>query len=598
MTLQPWWIEYPGLLEAELASLDAAGIAHELDEAFRERHGAVKIAVYPEVAGTRRPMEAVFPDLYPWFRPEVISREDDLPKHQGPFGKNLCLLPRETDAWHPGHDTLAGILTTQLPRVYESQDAPHAAELEVHQAEPFTAWYANQGIGALIVDSTWDLAGADHGVFEYGLFHNDVVIGQSATFIGAVLTVSNEDGDVIAAAHDTLWSRFDQTYTARWQGLPDPVRIENAAEARDIIRREHRHLDAIEYRQLGPSRGVVVELVGVVFPIEADYGGATADAWMFIVSFAPPMDRSARRSLRGARHPQGHSHWLPGQRGGPADLQIRTPELAPVRGRKVVVVGAGAIGAPTAEHLTQAGAQVRVIDGDIVEAATAVRHPLGQGDAGRFKAIAMAERLNHHSPHGDATFLGARVGATRLDGRGTAQHDDLNEIFDGADLIFDATGSHGVGLFLSDCAARLGIPFLNVTTTFGCWGGRVMALHPADGACFDCVYLHLDDRIKDGIPVEERLVPPEKPSGEIRPVGCGDATYTGTSFDAAAVVAVGVRAAISLLCVDTADAYPPIRWNVAIIWNRDPDGGTIAGRTFEFTLDRRDDCNECNRRSG
>ena len=37
-------------------------------------------------------------------------------------------------------------------------------------------------------------------------------------------------------------------------------------------------------------------------------------------------------------------------------------------------------------------------------------------------------------------------------GHGLAEHDCLTELLDGADLIFDATGSHAVGLLLSDCA--------------------------------------------------------------------------------------------------------------------------------------------------
>ena len=36
-----------------------------------------------------------------------------------------------------------------------------------------------------------------------------------------------------------------------------------------------------------------------------------------------------------------------------------------------------------------------------------------------------------------------------------------------------------------------------------------MALRPQDGACFDCVYLHLEDRNTEATPAEERLIPPE-----------------------------------------------------------------------------------------
>jgi hypothetical protein len=239
-----------------------------------------------------------------------------------------------------------------------------------------------------------------------------------------------------------------------------------------------------------------------------------------------------------------------------------------------------------------------VVDGDVVEAATAVRFPLGHADAGRAKVVALGQQLVAHSPFSEIDCTGTRLGAARLDGTGPDQHEVVNTLLDGVDLIFDATASHAVGLFLGDCAAVLNLPFINVTTTSGCWGGRVMALWPHEGACFDCVYRHVDERNDDSIPVEERLIPPEQPGGEIRPLGCGDATYTGTSFDALAVVAVAVRAAASLLCNGAEGAYPPINWNLAIIWNRTHDGEPLAGRTFEFDLERHGKCDECKRRSG
>lgn len=602
MKVRPWWEEWPGLLEHELRELDSVGIRHELDDAFLARHGVVKVHVWPEVDGAERRMEALFPDLYPWFRPEVVSPADDLAKHQGAFAKNLCLLPRESDAWRPGVDTLAGILATQLRRVYESQHSPDAADMEVHQAEPFIEYYDKNGIGALVVDSSWDLGDADHGTLEYGLFRAQVLSGEHAArtvLTGAVLSVCDEHGDTIATAEVTLASRFSRTFRGRWQRRPAPVREENALAARSLVRANHKHLRTTEYEAVGNgAKAPELEVVGLVFPIEAEYGGATADAWMFIASFAPPMHRQDRRALGKELHSNGHTQWLLGQRGGPQDLAVRVPQLGALRGKNVLLVGTGGLGAPTADHLAQSGANVRVVDGDVVEAATSVRFPYGYADAGRHKSFVVKERLDMNWPLGDSSGAVMRLGAPRLSGGGTGQHELLNELFDGVDLIFDATGSHAVGLFLSDCAARLSVSFVNVTTTFGCWGGRVMALRPKDGACFDCVYHHVDDRNTDRTEPENRLIPPEQPGGEIRPIGCGDATYTGTSFDAAAIVAVGVRAAVSLLCDREDGAYPAMGWNVATVWNRTYEGFPLAGRTFEFDLERHEDCRECRRRSG
>jgi molybdopterin/thiamine biosynthesis adenylyltransferase len=601
MTLQPWWEQWPGLLEAELDDLDTAGIRYDVDSAFREEHGVVKVVVWPEVDGQERRMEAFFPDLYPWFRPEVVSPEDDLAKHQGPFDKNLCLLPRETDAWRPGYDSLAGILTTQLPKVYEAQRSRTAPEIEEHQPEPFTEYYNNDGFGALVVDSRWDLGSASHGTFEFGVLRCRVPFGQAdapGTFVGAVLSVRDETGKVIATAASRLEQRFGERFSGRWQRRDGPVLEGDARRARELLRREHRHLAATDYQPLG-NGAAEADVIGVVFPVEAEYGGATVDAWTFIGSFAPRMLRKERRSLpKRGTHPKGHAHWLPGQRGGPEDLAQRIPQLGPMRDKNVLLVGAGALGAPAAEHFVQAGANVDIIEHDTIEAGTAVRYPLGYGDAGRYKVAALAEQLVLHSPLSDVGVALARIGATRIRGLGDSQHELLSPLLEKADIIVDATGSHAVGLFLSDCAAALDVPFLNFTTSWGCWGGRVMALTPRTGACFNCVYLHIRNQEGADVAPEDRLVPPEMPGGQVRPVGCADATYTGTSFDASAVVSVGVRATVSLLCGGREASYPGMEWNVATIWNRLPDGTPLAGRTYEFSVERHEDCDECTRRSG
>lgn len=600
MTLEPWWEHWDGLLQTEFDALDAAGIRHELDGNFLSNHGIVKVVVWPRVNGEERRMEAVFPDLYPWFRPEVLSPGDDLPKHQGPFEKNLCLLPRESDAWRIGHDTLAGLLTTQLDKVYESQHSPISHKIEEHQAEPFTAYYDNAGVGALVVDSGWDLGDATHGTFEYGIWKRQILLGEhrhQTTFVGAVLEVRDQDGNTVAEADPVLANRFVEKLTGRWQRRSEPVRKPRGRAAREAVRHEHRHLRNTEYERHGSAGSV--EAVGLVFPVEAEYGGATVDAWMFLVSFAPQMQRRDLRSYRRSLHEQGHTQWLPGQRGSRSDLAIRVPRLRPLRGKNVLVVGVGALGAPAAQHLVQSGANVRLVDGDVADAGTSVRFPFGYADAGRSKVQVAAEWLAAHSPLAEVDGDSMRLGAVRLSPRPDAeQHGNLNRLLDGVDLILDATGSHAVGLFLSDCAAMMGVPFVNATTTWGCWGGRVMALRPKDGACFECVYCHIDDRESCDVPDEERLIAPEEPGGEIRPVGCGDATYTGSSFDAAAVVSVTVRAIVSMLCGGEEGAYPPMRWDVATIWNRTPDGAPLAGRTFEFELGRHEDCYECKRRSG
>ena len=75
---------------------------------------------------------AAFPDLYPYVRPEVYAPALDLARHQNPFGKNLCLLGRRSDAWLP-EMTLADLIREQLAKVppTRNRDAPSRAPTTV-----------------------------------------------------------------------------------------------------------------------------------------------------------------------------------------------------------------------------------------------------------------------------------------------------------------------------------------------------------------------------------------------------------------------------------------------------------------------------------
>ena len=91
-----WWVHQPGRYEYELAQLDAAGIDYSIDEVARAE-GILRLDLnIPSEEGQPLKLQATFPDLYPYFRFEIRAPEIDLPHHQNPFSKNLCLLGRST----------------------------------------------------------------------------------------------------------------------------------------------------------------------------------------------------------------------------------------------------------------------------------------------------------------------------------------------------------------------------------------------------------------------------------------------------------------------------------------------------------------------
>lgn len=105
-------------------------------------------------------------------------------------------------------------------------------------------------------------------------------------------------------------------------------------------------------------------------------------------------------------------------------------------GRRVLVLGCGALGAPIAEHCVRAGvAELRLVDNGDVSPGLLVRQPYEDADIGKAKAPVLAARLGRLQPE-------ARV---------TASADDilLSDLFEDGmaqrfDLVIDATANRAV----------------------------------------------------------------------------------------------------------------------------------------------------------
>src|SRR6266436_7634143 len=91
--LRPWWERWPGRLEYEKSALEEAGIHYELDAPAFESGKVILHLKVPLNEDLVR-IDAHFPDVYPYTRFELVAPDLDLPHHQNPIAKNLCLIGR------------------------------------------------------------------------------------------------------------------------------------------------------------------------------------------------------------------------------------------------------------------------------------------------------------------------------------------------------------------------------------------------------------------------------------------------------------------------------------------------------------------------
>lgn len=565
--MKRWWEEWPDRLEYELKALEDAGIPCKRNErAFEE--GRFELELSPIFNGEKVELIAKFPDLYPYFRFEVIAPNLSLPHHQNPFGKNLCLIGRATENWSVC-DTLANFITERLPDVIRAGKADINEDLsgtEIPQGEPFTDYYEYVQ-GAIVVDSAWNIGAAKRtGKLLIGLR----LIGQR--IIGAVHEIRGQEGELLAAANVAIRRLFPVPIEAHWVRLGSPVPYGRGPDFASHIFQHYPNLREGRWTDAGNHR---FKVIGVIFPEEVEYRNER-DGWTFLICI---------RSPRNQRQMEPKYHLVRAARCGREDLTPRVPELKTLAQKKIVVFGLGCVGAPSSIEFARAGiGELRLVDGDFVEAGTVVRWPLGVTSVGAPKVEAIRDFVESQYPYTTVKCYMHQLGAVL--GKRTSDLEILDDVLADADLIYDATAEVGVQYFLSELARKRAIPYVMAWATNGGWGAVLARFVPGQTeGCWSCLEFARKQKI---IPS-----PPERPGDWVQPLGCAAPTFTGAAFDIAQVSMQGVRLAAAILSRDTEGGYPDFDWDVGILSLRSADGAPIPPKWETFRLSRHPACQLC-----
>lgn len=558
--MKPWWERFPGRLDREIASLESHGIAYKRDEvAWRQGQLVLELAVtLPGREAIR--LIAYYPHFFPYTRFEVVAPDLVLPRHQNPFGKNLCLMGRASSNWSV-HDTLGDVLMAQLPKLvrFATEDPANLRELEEPQGEPITDFYAYHPDTAVFVDSNWK--------FDPTITCGKLKLSFSSVlpFRGAVTEVLDSNGKALARADEAFSRIFTQAARGRWVRWEAPIIETDLKRLLAIVSARHRDVGQISFSTKRAFERGQPEVLGIVFPEESEQG-KHRDAWLFLVRTAESWHLA--RSCRAAQH----------------DLVSRTPELAALPSKRVTAIGLGSVGAPGTIELARSGVGLlKLVDHDFSEAGTSSRWPLGLSAAGRPKVDVIADFIAQNYPYTKTEKFHGMVGRGQ---RAPAPHycdsRDLERLLE-TDLILDATAESGIQLLLSDLAAERGIAFICASTTPGAWGGLIFRQLPAaERACWSC----LQHAMTEGsVPT-----PLHDASGTLQPAGCASPTFTGAGVDVQVVSLMAARMAIATLCAGAKNGYPDVDWNVAIVTLRSPDGGLIPPQWKVTTIERHPNC--------
>lgn len=226
-------------------------------------------------------------------------------------------------------------------------------------------------------------------------------------------------------------------------------------------------------------------------------------------------------------------------------------------GKKVAVVGCGAVGGHVAVELVRAGVlQLVLLDFDRMLPENAFRHVLGNAAVGKSKAVALAEHITRTFPYAEVEAIAA-----------DAEWLELLGCFGDFHAIVVATGSPALDLHLQAEMRRRGTPEFAVFTWLEPWGlgGHAVAIDSATGGCLRCLYSDETGRMAFRVPFAEA-----GQDFQIDAAGCGSRYTPFGSLDALRTAEVATRLVVGKL-------EGKVDGDVLRSWKGDPDAFRAAG---------------------
>jgi sulfur-carrier protein adenylyltransferase/sulfurtransferase len=144
---------------------------------------------------------------------------------------------------------------------------------------------------------------------------------------------------------------------------------------------------------------------------------------------------------------------------------------------KVLLLGAGGLGAPTALYLAAAGVgTLGVVDDDVVDVSNLQRQVIHTTDrVGVPKVDSAEETIKALNPDVDVVKYQARLDSS-----------NIMEIIEGYDIIVDGVDNFPTRYLLNDATVRLKIPVVSASILG--FDGQLSVFASYDGPCYRCLY--------------------------------------------------------------------------------------------------------------
>jgi sulfur-carrier protein adenylyltransferase/sulfurtransferase len=144
---------------------------------------------------------------------------------------------------------------------------------------------------------------------------------------------------------------------------------------------------------------------------------------------------------------------------------------------RVLMVGAGGLGSPSALYLAAAGVgTLGIVDSDVVDESNLQRQVLHTTDRVGMKKVESARlTINALNPEVNVVPYDLRL-----------NNDNVRDIFSQYDIVVDGTDNFDTRYMINEVCVELGKP--NVSASILSFDGQLTTFIPGEGPCYKCVY--------------------------------------------------------------------------------------------------------------
>ena len=144
---------------------------------------------------------------------------------------------------------------------------------------------------------------------------------------------------------------------------------------------------------------------------------------------------------------------------------------------KILVIGAGGLGSPTALYLAAAGVgTLGIIDHDTVDISNLQRQILhGTSDVGQSKVVSAKATLNEINPDVEIVMYQQRLSSK-----------NVFQLFEDYDLVIDGCDNFPTRYLINDACVMMSKP--NIHGSIFQFEGQVTVFYPGKGPCYRCLY--------------------------------------------------------------------------------------------------------------